>query len=82
MKSITIHGIDDNLNRKIQKKSKELGLSQNKTVKTLLEDSLSDEKNRRAEEFKDLFGTWSREDEEQFEKQIEDLERVDDEDWK
>jgi len=81
MKSITIHGIDDNLNRRIQKKSREFGLIQNKTVKKLLENSLSDERSKRVEEFKDLFGTWSPEDEKKFAKQTKDLEKIDDEDW-
>ena len=33
MKSITVHGIDDLLDKKISEKSKEYELSQNKTVK-------------------------------------------------
>ncbi len=40
MKSITIHGIDSNLDKKISEKSKEYGLSQNRTVKQILHDTL------------------------------------------
>ncbi|GAB6091700.1 hypothetical protein [Spirochaeta dissipatitropha] len=41
MKSITVHGIDDILESKLKEKSKEYKLSQNKTVKFLLEEALS-----------------------------------------
>lgn len=40
MKSITIHGIDPALDKKIAEKSKEYGLSQNRTVKEILQKSL------------------------------------------
>ena len=81
-KSITIHGIENSLNQKIQKKSKEFGMSQNRTLKKLLDDSLNNGKNKRVEEFNDLFGTWSEVDEKNFEKAIDDLEAINAEDWK
>ena len=40
MKSITIHGIDDPLAKLIKSKVRSEGLSVNKTVKKLLEESL------------------------------------------
>ena len=35
MKSITIHGIDATLDKKLSEKSEEFGLSQNRTVKKI-----------------------------------------------
>jgi hypothetical protein len=82
-KSITIHGISEELDKKIQEKSRQYKLSQNKTVKKILEDSLFKEiKNEREKEFSDLFGIWSKEDEKEFCKKIKDLDVVDPNDWK
>ena len=56
-KSITIHGISEELNQKIQERSRSLHLSQNKTVKKILEDSF--QKNnveKRKKEFEEFFG--------------------------
>ncbi len=55
-KSITIHGLSSELNNKIQKKSKEFHLSQNKTVKKILEDSLFDNDKNNKEEFSEFLG--------------------------
>ncbi len=82
MKSITIHGIDDALDRKIAEKSKEYGLSQNRTVKTILQNSLlANQKASKREVFSDLFGKWTVKEKEEFENRIKDLEEVDESDW-
>ena len=81
-KSITIHGISPELNGKIQEKSYELHLSQNKTVKKILEDSLLGEERKRKNEFQDLCGIWSKEEVNEFEKLLEDFDKIDEEDWK
>ena len=82
MKSITVHGIDDLLDKKISEKSKEFKLSQNKTVKKLLENSLSITKSQTKEqEFSDLFGKWSIQEKQEFDKRIEDFEKVNSADW-
>jgi hypothetical protein len=82
MKSITIHGIDNDLDKKILEKSKEYGLSQNRTVKFILQNSLlSDRKASKKEEFSDLFGKWTTKEKEDFDKRIIDLETVNDTDW-
>jgi len=81
-KSITIHGISKELDRKIQEKSREYHLSQNKTLKKILEDSLlKDAKSKRMREFEDLYGTWSEEEYKEFEKNTEDDEKIFPEDW-
>jgi hypothetical protein len=83
MKSITIHGIDGDLDRKLSEKSKEYGLSQNRTVKAILQSVLfSDKKAARREMFSDLFGAWTKSEQEEFEKNIEIFEKINESDWK
>lgn len=83
MKSITIHGIDTELDKEITQKAEELGLSQNKTVKAILRSSLiSDKKASKKKAFAELFGKWSIEEKEEFNERISDLETVNESDWK
>ena len=82
MKSITIHGIDSDLDKKISEKSKEYGLSQNRTVKFILQNTLlSDQKASRRKMFSDLFGKWTSAEKAEFEHRISDLEKVNESDW-
>jgi hypothetical protein len=82
VKSITIHGIDAVLDKKISEKSKEFGLSQNRTVKEILQNSLlKDKKASKKELFSDLFGKWTENEKMSFEERISDLEEVNDSDW-
>ncbi len=82
MKSITIHGIDIDLDKKISEKSKEYGLSQNRTVKKILQKTLlSDQKVSRREMFSDLFGKWTPTEKSEFEKRVSDFENIDKSDW-
>jgi hypothetical protein len=82
MKSITIHGIDQDLESKISEKSEEYGLSQNRTVKKLLQKALqSDQRALRYEMFSGLFGKWSAAEKSAFEKRISDFEIIDESDW-
>ena len=82
MKSITIHGIDNILDKKISEKSRLYGLSQNKTVKKILCDSLLTDKNEaRKEMFSDLFGTWTAEEKVDFDNRIKDFESINKSDW-
>ncbi|AEJ18723.1 hypothetical protein [Gracilinema caldarium] len=82
MKSITIHGIDADLDKKITQKASEIGLSQNQTVKLLLQSTLnSDKKALKKESFSELFGKWTPEEKEEFEKNISDLETINQTDW-
>lgn len=83
MKSITVHGIDDILEKKIIEKSKEFKLSQNRTVKKLLENSLSvKDKDAKRKEFLTHFGKWTLEEKNEFDERIKDLETVNELDWK
>lgn len=84
MKSITIHGIDKETEKLIKKRAKSEGTSVNKVVKGLLAKALGIEKNKQdnREEFIDLCGIWTEDDEKDFFEAIKDLEQVHPEDWK
>ena len=84
MKSITIHGLDDDLDEKIRSKAGAEGLSLNKTIKLLVREALGmdDQPPDRRQDFQDLFGTWTQADLEAFTRATEGFGRVDPEDWK
>ena len=75
MKSITIHGIDVELEGKIAEKTRQLGLSQNRTVISLLQSSLQSEtKTSRRQAFSELFGKWSVKEKEVFDDHVKQFE--------
>jgi len=84
MKSITIHGIDDQLAELIKSKAESEGLSVNKTVKKLLETSLGvrpqiEKKNWN--DFKEFCGLWTKADLDEFEEKTTHLKEVEKGDW-
>ena len=84
MKSITIHGLNDTLDKLIRKRAKKEGYSLNKTIKALLEESLGIRKKQDSghrQDFLDLFGIWTKTEAEAFSSIIEDLEKIEKEDW-
>ena len=84
MKSITIHGIDDPLAELIKSKALSEGLSINKTVKKLLEESLGvkpRKKGKNRGDFEEFFGIWSESERIEFEDRTDELRNVNDEDW-
>ena len=83
MKSITIHGLDDQINNKINEQAKRNNLSLNKTIKILLENALglNPQKDHR-DDFIEFIGVWSEKDVKEFELAIEDLQSTNSEDWK
>ena len=84
MKSITIHGLDEDLAALIKETAKLEGLSLNKTIKKLLEESLGikikNEKLHRGD-FEEFCGLWSQTDLVKFNEQVSDFDKVEDEDW-
>jgi len=84
MKSITIHGIDKETERLIKRQAKSEGTSVIRIVKALLAKALgiNKEKQDYREEFLDLFGIWTKDNEKSFFEDIKDLEHVHPEDWK
>ena len=85
MKSITIHGIDDPLAELLKSKAQTEGLSINKTVKKLLEESLGVRprpKSINRGDFEEFCGIWSDSELAEFEESIKDLGEINIEDWK
>jgi len=83
MKSISIHGVDEETEKLIKKRAKTEGTSVNKVVKSLLAKALGLDRDKmdNREEFMDLFGIWTKDDEKQFFEAIKDLEQIHPEDW-
>ena len=82
MKSITIHKIDDTLEKRILEFAGERGTSLNRAMKILLKKALNiDETDRRAD-FEEFCGIWKEKDFNNFNKSIESFSRVNPEDWK
>ncbi len=84
MKSITIHGLDEHLDRTIRDLADREGLSMNKTIKKVLRSALGlDDQGitTRREQFTDLFGTWTKQDLVEFQENITSLSQVDPSDW-
>ena len=84
MKSITIHKLDEVLSRVLEERARREGVSINRLVKKLLRAALGLEKAPEPDhrdEFLDLFGTWSDREREDFHGRIEELERIEPQDW-
>ncbi len=84
MKSITIHGIDDPLAELLKSRAQSEGLSINKTVKKLLEESLGVRPRARGTnrgDFEEFCGVWSDADYAEFEENTKDLRKINNEDW-
>ena len=84
MKSITIHNLDDQTSELIEQKARETGLSLNKTIKKLLRKALgiSEEQISGKQEFAEFLGVWDDNEYEAFTQATEELERINEEDWK
>lgn len=83
MRSITVHNIDEVTSTLIEQKSKEWGLSLNKTIQRLIKESLgipSIQQSKR-EEFAEFFGAWTEQDLAEFETRTADSRQVDKRDW-
>lgn len=84
MKSITIHNLEDPLDRLIRQRARKQGASLNRTIKMLLEESLGIRRKPSADhrgDYMDLFGLWSERDAQEFKAAVKDLDRVDAKDW-
>ena len=86
MKSISIHGIDQETEKAIRERAKTDGKSVNKVVKELIAKSLGMGAQRgcpdKREEFVDLSGAWTGEEAAEFLERVDDLEAVDPKDWR
>lgn len=83
MKSLTIHGMDDELAARLERKAREGGLSLNKLIKKLLAQAfgLPSSRTDHRKDFEGLCGVWSAKEGADFRKAIRELERPDPEDW-
>ncbi len=83
MKSMSIHGIDPAMTRKIREKSAEYGLSANKTIKKILADSLGTgpEKKGHSRDFDDLCGALPAAAAAERERALLEMDVVDEEAW-
>jgi hypothetical protein len=83
MKSITIHGLDAETEKLLKKRAKTERMSVNRTVKGLLGKALGLGENKKdnRDEFIDLFGLWTEDDEKGFSEAIQDLETAHPTDW-
>lgn len=82
MKSITIHDLDDTLDRLLQEKADQNGTSLNKIIKGLLRQSLGVSKQKKKNDFSEFSGIWTQEEYEKFEHSVKDFEKIDRQDWK
>ena len=84
MKSITIHGIDDPLAELIKSRAQAEGLSINKTIKKILEESLGVKpriRGKNRSDFEEFCGIWSKSELKEFEEHTKDLRKINREDW-
>ena len=83
MKSISVHGIDEEIEKKIGERAKSEGKSVNKIVKELIAKALGlgDKPPDNRAMFEDLSGIWTEEEEQEFLASVADLEKTDEKDW-
>ena len=84
MKSITLHKIDDPLFDLIKSKAKSEGLSINKTVKKILEESLGVKPMPNGafrNDFEEFCGMWSDTELNEFQERTADLRKINSGDW-
>ena len=84
MKTLSLRGIDDELADALKKKAQRTGRSINKTVLSLIRESIGLEKKKLTRVYHDLdelAGTWGEKDEREFEKKTQFFHRIDEEIW-
>lgn len=83
MKSITIHKIDDETEKRLTELAAKEGVSLNRLIKSVLRESLGIEGKSRNNEsdFAEFCGIWSEEDFEEFKQKVAPLEEINEQDW-
>jgi len=85
MATMTIRGIDDEVAVLLKDRAKNEGISINGLILKMVKESLGIEKKKRMKIYLDidhLAGTWSEKDLKEFQKNVEDMEKIDKEIWK
>ncbi len=84
MKSITIHGLDDDLARELEARAKAEKLSLNRTVKKLLSEATGlrpRDPSSKPNPFEEFAGVWTVEEAAEFDKTLEEQRQIDPEQW-
>ena len=83
MKSITIHGLEDNVYLLVKKQAQQLGLSLNKTLHGMIIDSLGIKKKTKDHrpDFLEFYGCWDKEETKAFMQNTADFSQIDIKDW-
>ena len=85
MKSITIHGVDEQLAARLKRVAAEEGTSMNRTVKRLLQEALGLKPRppgHNRDQFEAFLGVWSQSEVEEFGQAVADFESIDEDDWR
>jgi plasmid stability protein len=85
MGTMTIRGLDDLTIKAIKERAKREGTSVNAALVSILKEELGLKKKPRTKIYTDLdylAGTWSERDYKEFQKRIEDFEKIDEKMWK
>jgi hypothetical protein len=85
VKAITVRNVPPRLAQAIRRRAKERGLSLNKAIITILEESIGEGRQERRRDYHDLdhlFGTWTAEDAETFDADLSNQRRIDPELWR
>lgn len=85
MVTMTIRGIDDEVAKLLKDRAKSEDLSVNGLILKMVKESLGIEKKKRIKTYQDLdhlAGTWSEKDFNEFQKRVEDMEKIDEDIWK
>jgi len=84
MKTLSLRGIDDELADALKKKAQRTGTSINRTVLNLIRKSIGLDKKKLTRVYHDLdelAGTWSENDEREFETKTQFFHKIDEEIW-
>ena len=85
MATMTVRGIDTEVAKLLKDQANSEGISVNALLLKMVKESLGIEKKKRTKIYHDLdhlAGTWSEKDLKEFQKNVEDLEKVDKKLWK
>lgn len=84
MKTLSLRGIDEEIEKALKKEAQRAKTSINKTILNLIKESIGLGKNKRNRVYKDLdelAGTWTEEDEQIFKENTQFFDKIDKEIW-
>lgn len=79
--TISLRNLPPDVERAILDKSEREGISLNKATARLLESAIANPKPKRNSDFDEFFGTWTKEEGDEFDKILAEMRRVDPIDW-